>query len=67
MSKGDWAKWSRTNVAENQFFKKDIDFVLLCSKQSEVLRGNFANDYAVTIEFAKHIAMMAKTKRAHVH
>jgi phage anti-repressor protein/transcriptional regulator with XRE-family HTH domain len=65
MSGDQWARWSRLNIAENEFFKKNIDFILLDTKSSEVLRGNHANDYAVTIEFAKHIAMMAKTKRAH--
>jgi anti-repressor protein len=65
MSAPNWAAWSRANIAENEFFKKDVDFVLLMPNMSEISRGNHANDYAVTIEFAKHIAMMAKTKRAH--
>jgi phage anti-repressor protein/transcriptional regulator with XRE-family HTH domain len=65
MDGSNWAKWSRINVVENEFFKAGFDFVLLVPSTSEVSRGNHANDYAVTIEFAKHIAMMAKTQRAH--
>ena len=60
-----WARWSETNIVENNFFSVNADFIELPFVGSEKTRGNFAKDYAVTIEFAKHIAMMAKTQRAH--
>ncbi len=31
------------------------------------MNGNETRDFAITIEFAKHIAMMAKTEQAHVY
>lgn len=61
LSKGDWARWSQSNIVENEFFEPNKDWVGF----SIMLNGNETRDFAVTIEFAKHIAMMAKTKRAH--
>lgn len=59
-----WSRWSETNIVENEFFAQGIDFIQLPSKGS-ANNPNPPKDHAVTIEFAKHIAMMAKTKRAH--
>ena len=60
-----WARWSETNIVENNFFSVNADFIELPFVGSEKTHGNFAKDYAVTIEFAKHIAMMSKTQRVH--
>ncbi len=57
-----WARWSQSNIVENEFFTQSVDFVKLDIMSSS---PNPPNEYAVTIEFAKHIAMMAKTQRAH--
>ena len=41
------------------FFKRDVDFVELVLSTSEKSHGKFASDYAVTIEMAKHLVIMA--------
>lgn len=53
----NWAKWAKINVAENMFFKLGIDFIELVPSTSS---PNPAKEYAVSIEMAKHLAMMAK-------
>jgi phage anti-repressor protein len=58
----NWARWSQTNIVENMFFKRDVDFIELFTMKSKQGRGNSATNYAVTIEMAKHLAMMAKTQ-----
>ena len=61
MDKSNWAKWSKSNIEENTFFENGLDWVGFVLSTN----GNETRDFAVTIEFAKHIAMMAKTQRAH--
>ena len=43
------------------FFKENIYWIGFAIMAS----GNEANDYAITIEFVKHIAMMARTAKSH--
>jgi phage anti-repressor protein len=62
MDGSNWAKWSRINIAENIFFSLGVDFIELVPSTSS---PNPAKEYAVSIEMAKHLAMMAKTQRAH--
>ncbi len=62
MSAPNWSSWSKSNILENQFVTQGVDFIELMSNMSS---PNPPKDYAVSIEMAKHIAMMAKTQRAH--
>lgn len=56
-----WARWSKSNIEENEFFKEKTDWIGF----NTMLNGNETRDFAITIEFAKHVAMMAKTSKAH--
>jgi phage anti-repressor protein len=62
LDKSNWAKWFVTNIEENGFFAQGVDFVQLVTMTSS---PNPPKDFAITIEFAKHLAMMAKTEKAH--
>jgi len=56
-----WSRWSQSNIVENEFFSENTDWVGF----NIMMNGNETRDFAVTIEFAKHIAMMARTQKAH--
>ncbi len=58
----NWARWSKENIVENNFFAQGVDFVELALMASS---PNPTKDFAVSMNMAKHIAMMAKTQRAH--
>ena len=61
LNKAHWVRWSEQNIVGHEFFKESVDYVGF----TIMVNGNETRDFAVTIEFAKHIAMMAKTQRAH--
>lgn len=56
-----WSRWSLKNIEQNEFFTKDIDWAGF----NIMLNGNETRDFAVSIEFAKHIALMARTEKSH--
>lgn len=56
-----WAVWHKTNISNNEYFTQDVDYIELPIVGS----GNNTRDFAVSTEFAKHIAMQAKTKKSH--
>ena len=64
LDKSHWARWSKENIEGNMFFTQDVDFIKLATVASAE-NPNPPQDYAVTIEMATHLAMMAKTQRAH--
>lgn len=61
MNKAVWSRWYKTNIENNDFFKENIDWI---GVQHHV-EGNSTKDFAITLEFAKHIAMMARTEKSH--
>lgn len=61
LNKAVWSRWYKTNILENDFFKKNLDWV---GVQHDV-EGNEVQDFAISLDFAKHIAMMARTEKSH--
>jgi anti-repressor protein len=59
--KKNWARWYPSNIGNNEFFKEGIDWIGVPLKEE----GNETIDFAISIEFAKHIAMMARTEKSH--
>jgi anti-repressor protein len=64
MDEKHWSRWQRRNIEENRFFSQGIDFIEITRRATPYI-PNPPKDYAVTIEMAQHLAMMAKTQRAH--
>jgi phage anti-repressor protein len=56
-----WSRWSKTNIENNEFFTENKDWIGF----NMMLNGNETRDYAVSLDFAKHIAMQAKTQKSH--
>lgn len=61
LNKSQWARWYQTNIQNNDFFKENIDWVGV----RHDVEGNETMDFAITLEFAKHLAMMARTNKSH--
>lgn len=61
LNKTQWSRWYPKNIQENEFFTKDVDFTGVRLN----VEGNEVQDFAITLDFAKHIAMMARTEKSH--
>lgn len=61
LNKTQWSRWYKTNIEKNDFFKENVDW----ARVRLDVEGNEVNDFAISIEFAKHIAMMARTEKSH--
>ena len=63
-----WTRWYTKNIVNNEWFIEKRDWIHLPKVASEIANigaGKFAKDFLVTVDFAKHIAMMAKTQKGH--
>lgn len=61
LNKSQWSRWYKKNILENEFFEENIDYIGVRLN----VEGNETMDYAITLEFAKHLAMMSKTEKSH--
>jgi anti-repressor protein len=61
LQRTNFNSWVDTNVLKNDFFKEDIDWTWCMVN----IQGNECKDFAISLEFAKHLAMMARTKKSH--
>lgn len=61
LDKSNWSRWSVQNIEEDKFFHENEDWVGFVT----MTNGNETKDYAITLDFAKHLAMMARTGRSH--
>lgn len=61
LRKADWSRWHKTNIQENTFFLENVDWTGVPHNAE----GNETMDFAISLEFAKHIAMMARTEKSH--
>jgi anti-repressor protein len=61
LRKADWSRWYVTNVEKNEYFSENIDWIGVPHNAE----GNETMDFAISLEFAKHIAMMARTEKSH--
>lgn len=61
LNKSNWSRWYPTNILKNDFFNENNDWVGVRHNDE----GNEIQDFAISLEFAKHIAMMARTEKSH--
>ena len=62
LNPSNYSKWVKRNILENSFAENKVDFYSYQST-SEEGRGNFAEDYKITSEFAKKLAMTTKSNK----
>ena len=61
LQRTNFKSWYKTNILDNEFFSENVDW-----KGCMVnIHGNETIDFAISIDFAKHLAMMARTPNSH--
>lgn len=61
LNKTNWSRWYPTNLTNSDYFKEAVDWCRVRHNDE----GNETTDFAISTEFAKHIAMMARTEKSH--
>lgn len=61
LNHSQWSRWAKKNIFNNDFFEEKKDWIGVRHN----VEGNEVQDFAITLEFAKHIAMMARTEKSH--
>ena len=56
-----WSRWRETNIVNNEYFKENEDWTSF----PIMVNGNETVDFAISLEFAKHLAMMSRTEKSH--
>ena len=59
LSKGQFARWAKTNILENTFAENGVDFEGFDIN----VEGNVTKDYKLTASFAKKLAMSCQNER----
>lgn len=60
-----YTRWCKKNITENQFCEENVDWCTLAingEPENQSFNPNPTKDYAITIELAKKLAMIAKTE-----
>ncbi|WP_162033494.1 phage antirepressor KilAC domain-containing protein [Chryseobacterium potabilaquae] len=60
--KSQWARWYKKNIIENEFAIENVDYHVFDIK-SNSNNGSKTKEFALSIEFAMRISMMAKTRK----
>lgn len=60
LSKGQFARWAKTNIIENDFAENGVDWW----GYDIVVEGNLTQDYKLTAHFAKKLSMKGAGERA---
>lgn len=55
MDNKNYSRWVKSNITENQFAEEGTDYFHSSCMTSERGRGNFAQDYKLTAQFAEEV------------
>ena len=67
LADSQWTRWSKKNIVNNDYFAENKDWVVLDIMSKSPVIGRPTIDYAINIDFAKHIALMSKTAKGHAY
>ena len=65
-AKSQFKRWIKLNLLDNPFFVQNIDYITI-RHNVELPNSGYreVEDYLLTLEVAKHLAMLSRTEKAH--
>lgn len=63
MDKGNYSRWIRNNITENQFAEENVDYWVFLLHDENPLGGRPTQDYKLSASFAKKLSMMARSEK----
>lgn len=63
LNPGNYSRWSKRNIAENEFAEENVDYWAVFPKEERNFNPCPTQDYKLTAHFAKKLSMMQKTER----
>lgn len=60
LDQSHYSRWCKTNILENPFAENGVDYSPYGASKG---KGNFAEDYKISADFAKKLSVMQKTER----
>lgn len=63
LNPGNYSRWSRRNITENEFAEEDVDYWAVFPKEERGFNPCPTQDYRLTASFAKKLSMMAKSEK----
>lgn len=64
LDKSNYSKWCKKNITENEYAESGVDFHSYQSTNEG--RGNYAEDFKLSAEFAKKLAMASKSEKGEI-
>ena len=64
MDKSQYARWYKSNILENPFAEKGVDYEVLDINVENPKGGRPSQDFRLSTNFAKKLSMQGKTERA---
>lgn len=61
-NQSQYSRWVKQYVINNEFFEEGEDWSLLDNRVESLGRGNFSQDYSISLKAAKKLSMLAKTE-----
>ena len=64
LRQGDYSRWVKSNITENEFAEKDIDYWVLRNDAENPLGGRPTQDFKLTAHFAKKLSCKGNGEKA---
>lgn len=63
LNPGQFSRWCKRNIVNNNFAIKDVDYVRFDKSVESAVKGQTKTDYKITSDFAKKLSMTGNTER----
>ena len=67
LADSQYKRWATKNIVKNDYFVENKDWIVFDLVSNTPVIGRPTVDFAISIDFAKHLALMSKTAKGHTY